>query len=78
MIVVDGYSTDNSRDIAQKPHPAMRVISSTEDPHEVKRCYELGCNVYVPKPAIYDKFSEVLQKLGQFLSIVCVPESSVA
>ena len=54
------------------------VLTSTEDPHEVKRCFELGCNVYLPKPVIYDKFSEVLQKPGQFLSIVCVPESSVA
>ena len=33
------------------------VLTTTDDPREVKRCYELGCSSYVTKPVEYDKFS---------------------
>ncbi|HLY27764.1 MAG TPA: response regulator [Aggregatilineales bacterium] len=77
--VLDGYQVLKrlKSDKRTKLIPVV-ILTSTEDPREVSRCYELGCNVYVPKPMIYGKFSEVLQKLGQFLSIVCVPESNLA
>ncbi|MHB8629583.1 MAG: response regulator [Aggregatilineales bacterium] len=49
------------------------ILTSTDDPREVARCYELGCNIYITKPVAYDKFSEAMQKLGLFLSIVMLP-----
>jgi hypothetical protein len=40
----------------------------------VKRCYELGCNIYITKPVEYEQFSGAIRTLGLFLSIVKVPE----
>jgi CheY-like chemotaxis protein len=49
------------------------VLTTTDDPREVQRCYDLGCNVYVIKPVAYDAFVEAVKRLGLFLSIVRVP-----
>lgn len=49
------------------------VLTTTDDPREVRRCYELGCASYVTKPVEYDRFVEAVRRLGLFLSIVCVP-----
>ena len=49
------------------------VLTTTDDPREVQRCYELGCNCYVLKPVDYDRFVEAIRRLGLFLSIVQVP-----
>src|SRR5688572_5013095 len=32
------------------------VLTTTDDPREVQRCYELGCSVYITKPVSYDEF----------------------
>ncbi|HXZ08380.1 MAG TPA: response regulator, partial [Paraburkholderia sp.] len=32
------------------------VLTTTDDPREIDRCYELGCNVYITKPVEYDAF----------------------
>jgi CheY-like chemotaxis protein len=50
------------------------ILTTTDNPHEVARCYELGCNMYVTKPIEYEKFSDTIQRLSMFLSIVKVPE----
>jgi CheY-like chemotaxis protein len=50
------------------------VLTTTDEPREVSRCYDLGCSVYITKPVDYDRFSEAIRKLGFFLSIVTVPE----
>ncbi len=49
------------------------VLTTADDPAEIARCYELGCNVYITKPVDYEDFSEVIQKLGLFLSIMEMP-----
>jgi CheY-like chemotaxis protein len=49
------------------------ILTTTDDPREVQRCYELGCSVYVVKPVQYDEFIEAVKRLGLFLSIVKVP-----
>lgn len=54
-------------------HIPVIVLTTTDDPREVQRCYDLGCSVYVTKPIAYDAFAEALQRLGLFLSIVQVP-----
>lgn len=50
------------------------VLTTTDNPQEVAKCYELGCNVYVTKPVEYEQFSEAIRNLGLFLSIVKIPE----
>jgi CheY-like chemotaxis protein len=48
------------------------ILTTTDNPHEISRCYELGCNVYITKPVEYEQFSDAIRKLGLFLSIVRV------
>jgi CheY-like chemotaxis protein len=72
--VMDGYQVlsrmkenDTTRRI-----PVI-VLTTTDDPREIDRCYDLGCNVYLTKPVDYEEFSEAIRKLGLFLSVVAIP-----
>lgn len=49
------------------------MLTTTDDPREVERCYQLGCSVYITKPVMYDEFIEAIRRLGLFLAIVKVP-----
>ncbi len=49
------------------------MLTTTDDPREVERCYKLGCNVYITKPVAYDRFVEAIRQLGLFLQVVKVP-----
>ncbi len=49
------------------------MLTTTDNPVEITRCYDLGCNIYVTKPVEYEQFSEAIRNLGLFLSIVQVP-----
>jgi CheY-like chemotaxis protein len=49
------------------------MLTTTDDPREVERCYQLGCSVYISKPVKYDDFVEALTRLGMFLEIIRVP-----
>jgi CheY-like chemotaxis protein len=73
--VLDGFQVLKiiKNDDRTKKVPVI-VLTTTDNPQEVSRCYELGCNVYITKPVGYDKFSDAIRTLGLFLSIVKVPE----
>ncbi len=49
------------------------VLTTTDNPNDIDRCYALGCNVFMTKPVGYDDFSEAIRKLGLWLTIVRVP-----
>lgn len=49
------------------------VLTTTDDPKEIERCYELGCNVYITKPVDYERFSDAIRKLGVFLTQISLP-----
>ncbi len=49
------------------------MLTTTDDPREVDRCYGLGCNVYVTKPVEYEAFIEAIKRLGFFLQVVKFP-----
>ncbi len=51
------------------------ILTTTDDPREVERCYDLGCNVYLIKPVEYDRFIEAINRLGLFLQVVKVPRN---
>jgi CheY-like chemotaxis protein len=53
------------------------MLTTTDDPREVRRCYDLGCSSYVTKPVDYEKFVEAIRRLGLFLSIVKVPREDM-
>ena len=62
-----------------KKDPALRaipiiVLTTADDPREVKHCYELGCNLFITKPVKYQAFVDVLQHVATFLLVVRVPE----
>jgi CheY-like chemotaxis protein len=48
------------------------MLTTTDDPREIDRCYELGCSVYITKPVAYESFVEAVQRLGLFLQVVTV------
>lgn len=49
------------------------MLTTTDDPREVARCYELGCGVYITKPVDYAGFVEAIRQLGLFLQVVQIP-----
>lgn len=51
------------------------VLTTTDDAQEIKRCYELGCNVYITKPVNYDSFANAIRQLGLFFSVIQVPQA---
>lgn len=51
------------------------VLTTTDDAREIQRCYDLGANVYITKPVSYEAFTNAIQQLGLFLSVMQVPEN---
>jgi CheY-like chemotaxis protein len=51
------------------------VLTTTDDTQEIKRCYELGCSVYITKPVNYESFANAIRQLGLFFSIIQVPQA---
>ncbi len=52
--------------------PAI-MLTTTDDPREIDRCYEYGCSVYITKPVEYEKFSDAIRQFGLFLQVVKLP-----
>ncbi len=52
------------------------MLTTTDDPREIKRCYELGCNIYIVKPVAYNEFIDTLARLGRFLQVMAFPEDN--
>ena len=46
------------------------VLTTTDDSVEIKRCYELGCNVYITKPVNYENFANAIRQLGLFFTVI--------
>ena len=53
------------------------VLTTTDDSQEIKRCYELGCNVYITKPVNYESFANAIRQLGLFFSVIQVPPAAL-
>lgn len=49
------------------------MLTTTDDPREVDRCYELGCGGYLKKPIDPNQFVESVTRLGHFISVVRLP-----
>lgn len=54
------------------------MLTTTDDPREIERCYELGCNVYITKPVAYEAFVEAIRRLGLLLQVVKLPAEITA
>jgi CheY-like chemotaxis protein len=49
------------------------VLTTMDDAVEIRRCYDLGCNVYITKPVNYENFANAIRQLGLFFSVIQVP-----
>jgi CheY-like chemotaxis protein len=64
-----------------KADPVIRsipvyMLTTTDNPVEVNRCFELGCNAYLTKPISYDAFIAAIQNLCSFLEVTQLPAPS--
>ena len=50
------------------------MLTTTDDPREVERCHALGCSNYVVKPVDYLHFADAISRMGNFITLVKVPE----
>jgi CheY-like chemotaxis protein len=62
------------KDVYFRRFPVI-VLTTTDDQGEIKRCYDLGCNVYMTKPVDCDQFATAIRQLGLFFSVIKVPDS---
>jgi len=71
---VDGVEVLRRIKTSEELH-AMPVImlTTTDDPREVDKCYELGCNCYITKPVDFAVFAETLKRLGLFILVLRTP-----
>jgi len=74
---VDGYELlSRLKSEARTRMIPVIVLTTTDNPREIDRCYALGCNVYLTKPVEYDNFTDAIQKLGLMLAVVKVPHTT--
>ena len=73
---IDGVEALRQIKASPKTHriPVI-MLTTTDDPREIDRCYELGCNVYITKPVEYEGFIDAIRRLGLFLQIVQRPRN---
>jgi DNA-binding response OmpR family regulator len=53
------------------------ILTTADDSREIRRCYELGCNVYITKPVNYESFANAIRQLGLFFSVIQIPVTTV-
>ena len=54
-----------------KKIPVM-MLTTTDDPREIEKCYELGCSIYITKPIDFKEFIKTIKRLGLFIQVVKV------
>ena len=52
------------------------VLTTTDDCREIKRCYELGCSVYITKPIHCDTFANAIRHLALCFSVIQIPAAT--
>jgi CheY-like chemotaxis protein len=75
----DMTGVDILRKVKSNPHTKTTpvvVLTTTDDEREIKRCYDLGANVYITKPVDYENFANAIRQLGLFFSVIQVPETN--
>ncbi|MBK3733104.1 response regulator receiver domain-containing protein [Azospirillum brasilense] len=49
------------------------VLTTTDDLQDIRRCYDIGANVYITKPVNYDSFADAIRKLELLFSVMQIP-----
>jgi CheY-like chemotaxis protein len=60
-----------------KAHPELKsmpviMLTTTDDPREIRQSYELGCSCYITKPVNFNRFVDTLKTLGLFIMVLKV------
>ena len=67
MPKIDGITVlSQLRQTFQQIKIPVIIITTTDDPYEIKKCYDLGCNNYMVKPIEYNNFVEACTQTGLF------------
>ena len=61
-----------------KADPQLRrvpviMFTTTDDPREIERCYDMGCASYIKKPINFESFGEAIVHLSRFIKLMAVP-----
>lgn len=72
--VLSGYQVLEriKSDDQMKKIPVM-ILTTTDIPQEIDKCYQLGCNIFITKAIQYDELCTAVHNLGLLLSIIKVP-----
>lgn len=71
--VYDGFTVlEKIRTTDEIKRMPVLILSSTTREQEIKRCYELGCSIFLNKPVNYASFSNAILQLGMLMKIVKV------
>jgi len=49
------------------------MLTTSDNPVEIDRCFAFGCNAYLSKPVAYDAFVAAIERLCQFLEVSQIP-----
>lgn len=49
------------------------ILTTTNEADAIETCHEMGCCMYISKPVDYNRFTEVMKRIGAYLSIIQVP-----
>jgi CheY-like chemotaxis protein len=52
------------------------ILTTSNDTLEIRQCYDLGCTVFITKPAEYIGFAAAIRQLGLFLNIMQAPQAA--
>ena len=74
MPVVNGYEVlrELKGNSATRSIPII-VMTTASDAREIRRCYDMGCNLYLTKPVDYAQFQRTIFALGDLLKVIAVP-----
>lgn len=67
MPVMDGFNTLTSI----KQHKSLKaiptvILTTSDNPGDVKKCYHLGCNAYMTKPGSFDQLTGMVSLLQRY------------
>lgn len=74
MPKVDGLGV--LKKLRERYRMPVMMLTTSDDPDEIRRCYEHGCNLYITKPVVYEEFVEAMSRLGNFLKIARFPDDA--
>ena len=77
MPKVDGFAVlRRIKQDAQLRRMPVVILSTTDDPHEIKACKGLHCSCYIVKAAGYEAFAADLQQVKPFLEHCQTPRTT--